>query len=64
MDEETESLKEADVPKTIGTSGGPGTRTQFFPKTLPQFDQMYQHLCANNKIFNRISIKLIGNAFL
>jgi len=64
MDEETESLKEADVPKTIGTSGGPGTRTQFFPKTLPQFDQMYQHLCANNKIFNRIPIKLIGNAFL
>ena len=49
MDEETESLKEEDVPKTIRTSGGPGTRTQFFPKILPQFDQMYQHLCDNNK---------------
>lgn len=38
MDEETESLKDEDVPKTTGTSGGPGTRTHFFPKTLPQFD--------------------------
>ena len=37
MDEETESLKYEDMPKTTGTSGGPGARTHFFPKTLPQF---------------------------